>query len=303
MFTKRQLQRVVVVLATVAFCWQLSLRVGQTQRRPAQVRQVNPTFQIPGRSSLANPPVVEEVSAKILPKAVAQGNAQLRVRFAKEERLPRQFVTRLDDRPVTLRDDGQGGDDQAGDGIFSTITKLNLEELQRQQTRVRTFQTQSIPIFRGREIIGQRNLAELLVPIRPGRIIPIFPLGNPDNIDPERSLLVRDPKVVQDPSRTRTACDTSAPGGSSMGKWSFGYLMQQMANTPVTGITPEAFTLRWLKRWKTNQTVNDWSVAARPSIQAQIIDKWPKNSDGSLDLAKAPFRLLAIVNRVDSTLR
>ena len=35
------------------------------------------------------------------------------------------------------------------------------------------------------------------------------------------------------------------------------------------GVTPEAFTLRWLESWKTAQPVNSFNVPARPSIEAR----------------------------------
>ena len=87
-----------------------------------------------------------------------------------------------------------------------------------------------------------------------------------------------------------------------MGVWSFGYLMEQMANTPVTGVTGAQFVRAWLDRWMTAQPVNGFNVGARTMMQAEILDPWIAASGGPgapLDLSKAPFRLLAIVNRLD----
>jgi hypothetical protein len=44
--------------------------------------------------------------------------------------------------------------------------------------------------------------------------------------------------------------------------------------------------------------VNGWTVPPRPGMQ-QIIQNWPKLQNGDLDLKQSPFRLIAIVNRVD----
>jgi hypothetical protein len=87
-----------------------------------------------------------------------------------------------------------------------------------------------------------------------------------------------------------------------MGRWTFGYLMTQMANQPVTGIHPSTFVRKWLDKWMSNQTVNGWTVAQRQKIKTLVIDPWVAASGGPtrpLDLSIAPFKLLAIVNRID----
>jgi hypothetical protein len=105
------------------------------------------------------------------------------------------------------------------------------------------------------------------------------------SVDTARSLMVTNLRVVNNPVRT-------APGGA----WHFGTLMKQMAGT----VAPAQFTLNWLNSWKVAQTINGDTVPARAAIQSQVIDPWLKASGGrSLDLDKAPFRLLAIVNRLD----
>lgn len=108
---------------------------------------------------------------------------------------------------------------------------------------------------------------------------------NQERIIPH-GLLINDVSVVNDPR------------ASNGGTWSFGYLMRGMANTASTGIVPEEFVRRWLAHWQTDQVVNGFTVGQRPDIQA-VIEAWPKTAAGSLDLDKAPFRLLAIVNRLD----
>jgi hypothetical protein len=67
--------------------------------------------------------------------------------------------------------------------------------------------------------------------------------------------------------------------------------------------TPEAapaLTLQLLKHWLTDQTVNGFIVAARPAMQQQLIDIWPKTPNGELDLDRSPLTLQAIVNRIDT---
>src|SRR5262249_59164334 len=67
----------------------------------------------------------------------------------------------------------------------------------------------------------------------------------------------------------------------------------------VTGVQTCALPI-WLQTWQANQTINTFNVPARPNINTQIIQPWLAASGGaSLDLGIAPFRLLAIVNRLD----
>jgi hypothetical protein len=101
----------------------------------------------------------------------------------------------------------------------------------------------------------------------------------------KRELMITDTSVVDDPVR-----------GTGDGAWSFGHLMRQMAPTPDAA---PAFVLQLFQHWLTDQTVNGFTVAARPLVQQQILDIWPKTPSGDLDLDQSPFLLQAIVNRFD----
>ncbi|MEB3222373.1 MAG: hypothetical protein VKS61_09880 [Candidatus Sericytochromatia bacterium] len=104
-------------------------------------------------------------------------------------------------------------------------------------------------------------------------------------IKPAHELMITDLKVVEDPVR-------SAPGGA----WHFGTLMTRMAG----GKNPSQFTRSWLRAWEVDRTVNGDVSPARKAMKQAVTDRWLAASGGaSLDLAKAPFRLLAIVNRLD----
>jgi hypothetical protein len=89
------------------------------------------------------------------------------------------------------------------------------------------------------------------------------------------------------------------------GAWSFGGLIQAMSGTT----NPSRFVVSWMKTWETNQSVNGFTIPARPSIRNEVINPW-KAKDGqpnvaddqwNVNFANAPFRLLAIVNRLDLT--
>lgn len=107
-----------------------------------------------------------------------------------------------------------------------------------------------------------------------------------------KELMITDLSVVNDDR-------TKGPAGP----WSFGGLMTRLAGAT----DPKRFILDWLKTWEAAQTVNGLNVPARSSIRSLVIDGW-KSRDGqagasdaawTMNLANAPFRLLAIVNRID----
>ena len=77
-------------------------------------------------------PQVESVSATPLDSVVAEegaGNARLLVRFVAGTSVKPQVKTVIDDRDVLLRDDGEGGDEVAGDGTFSAIVTIDFNAL------------------------------------------------------------------------------------------------------------------------------------------------------------------------------
>lgn len=116
-----------------------------------------------------------------------------------------------------------------------------------------------------------------------------------------KSLLVTDLSVVEDPARTFDPCHPER--STRLGAWTFGRLMIDMCNQSATGIDPSEFTRRWLRSWQHDLSINFDGVADRnPEIVAQVIADWEQASGGPgapLDLGIAPFRLLAIVNRLD----
>src|ERR1700674_287093 len=128
--------------------------------------------------------------------------------------------------------------------------------------------------------------------------IPLIPPVDFPAVNNNESLLINDVSVVQDKTRTYDGCSASG----SMGKRTFGDLMQQMANQAATGTDPSAFVASWLQTWMSNQTVNGFTSAQRTQINNLVIQPWITRSGGPghpLDLALAPFRLLAIVNRLN----
>lgn len=113
------------------------------------------------------------------------------------------------------------------------------------------------------------------------------------HVTPSRELMVINPEVVNDP--VRTVFNPSSQDARN-GVWSFKHLMENIA--PTAAGAP-AMVETMLNSYTTAQAINGFTVAARPGMQSQVLSSWPRTPDGALDLAHAPLRLLAIVNRFD----
>lgn len=103
-------------------------------------------------------------------------------------------------------------------------------------------------------------------------------------VRPTRELMITSPSVVDDPQRTTGA-----------GSWTFRHLAESMAATPADA---PAMVEAMLTTFTVPQTINGFTVNARPGMQALILANWPR-INGELDLSAAPFTLQAIVNRLD----
>lgn len=108
--------------------------------------------------------------------------------------------------------------------------------------------------------------------------------------------MIRDLSVVEDPERTLDPC---AAGSGVRGPWTFGAIMTAVA-AQAGNDDPAAFVRRWLGTWETDHYINGFFVPSVATVRDIIVDTWPRVAGGdALDLTKAPFRLLAIVNRMD----
>lgn len=123
----------------------------------------------------------------------------------------------------------------------------------------------------------------------------------PIAVDPFKELLVVDEAVVDDPRSLN----------GKNGVWSFRHAIEEM--TPP-GVSTSTFMTDWLATFRITGAINLFPVPARNAgrINKTVLCPWlratPENEcDDScgeckgreLDLAKAPFRLLAVVNRMD----
>src|SRR6202035_4368181 len=83
------------------------------------------------------------------------------------------------------------------------------------------------------------------------------------------------------------------------GAWTFGGVIQGVFGT-TDRTTLSNLVTQWLNQWMTDQTINGDTVLARPFTMSDIVNPWLAASGGAtLDMTKAPFRLTAIVARLD----
>ena len=114
--------------------------------------------------------------------------------------------------------------------------------------------------------------------------------GNP-KIIPDRELLITQPSIVE------------SPRALYPGPWSFGKLMEELVGP---GDAPAAVR-DWLLGWATVQQIDNQFISPRTAVLEKVVVPWQKR-DGFVpatgiewnpNLKNAPFRLLAIVNRLD----
>lgn len=135
--------------------------------------------------------------------------------------------------------------------------------------------------------------------VRTGRDVSSLPLRTACSVDPSRELFITDLSVVNDCNRTGWSNLCQRQRVANQGAWTVGALLQGVFGTTDPDLLSK-LTLKWLGEWKTAKTVNGDTVPARTSVQSLVIDPWLAASGGTtLDLKKAPFRLLAIVARLD----
>lgn len=245
-----------------------------------------------------NPPRVQQATLQLLANPTQIANAVLRVRF-QDQRRSTSIVINGGRVPTLLRDDGKAPDAEPGDGNYAALVKVNAKQYSiEQRRRLQLAQRfKSVPVFEQRQL-------KRWIPFRPSQVTELRTdvptvvdnfTGLPFGVDPASTLLITDVDVVEDPARTYDACTDE---GTPMGPWTFGHLMTEIANHSATGIHPEDFVEHWLEQWTQSQVINTWNIAARTGAQ-DLLDAWPRLPNGRLDLAAAPFRLLAIVNRID----
>jgi hypothetical protein len=252
-----------------------------------------------------NPPIPSDVELTPMEKAgLPDGNAELAIRYENAESLGESVVFDIDRRNYILKRD------EKDPSRFAGMIDFDFDRFQEEQDIRKRIIAESkeskFDVFEGRELVAQEEFGfisrEQLETARNEsvalRILPnliaIPPVGL--GLDPAKTLMITDLSVVQDPERTFDICGNV---GDPDGAWTFKTLMTNMANQSTTYVDPADFVEDWLQSWNTSHTINTFPVPARTRINAKVLNPWPRDSNGKLDLNQSPMRLLAIVNRVD----
>jgi hypothetical protein len=266
---------------------------------PGEREQI--AHQIADRDLSLDPPHTSDIDITPLQNPTDDANAIIRIKFT-ERHLPSSLKIILNERVVTVHDDGRNRDEKAGDGIFTGLAKIDFSDIDRNTQRIEQFvkrdgRVLNQPVFQNRQLVDTVPIQ--LLHLGSDGFHVRFPLAGLSNaVASNQSLIITDGSVVRDPARTYNGCDAIG----SMGKWTFGYLMTQMANQSSTGTDPSTFVSNWLQTWMTDQSINGFTAAQRAQISTEVIQPWITRSGGPgspLNLSLAPFRLLAIVNRLD----
>lgn len=110
-----------------------------------------------------------------------------------------------------------------------------------------------------------------------------------------KALLITDLSVIRDPARTSDPCD--APVGAENRVWTIGHMLKVEAARQ--GRTANDYVASFLNAWATGGVVNGQSVPMDNASGPLVKANWPKDAMGRYLLHKAPFKLIAIVSRLD----
>jgi len=251
-----------------------------------------------------NPPLPFEVELTPLESAgLPEGNAELAIRYENAETLGDTVVFAIDKREYRLKRDAK--DPKRFASLIDFDFDRFVEEQKARKELIAETKEKTTLQFDGRELVKETDfgfIAPEVVEEARARMAPISiraidiqfpPLPG---MTPDKTLMITDLSVVQDPTRTFDLCGNV---GDPDGAWTFKTLMTEMANESSTGVNPAEFVEDWLLSWDVAHTINTFPVPARSRIRTLVLDPWPRDADGRLDLNQSPMRLLSIVNRVD----
>ncbi len=243
-------------------------------------------------------PVAEYLILTPLERPDSDGStAQMNITYERHERIPASFPIYVEGKPHTAK--------RVGNNEYSVRIPFDFDAFVAEQERRKDLAPRlgKVPVFTGREITSHRPVAFLDPKILKQQIRTRSPIrvdadvvrAFSGTVYPEMSLLVNATPVVDDPQRTYDVCTNA---GNPNGAWTFKRLMENIANEPVTGVNAADMVEDWVNSLGVNQTINSFPVDATTRA-AKLLNHWPRDIDGRLDLAHSPFRLLAIVNRLD----
>lgn len=280
------------------------------------LKEPGPSNTLAEPSFIQAPPPASEVSLFSLDQPKSDGrNAVIMMTFEGVTGLDSVISTNFEGKTVAINDLGELPDQESGDGIYSAFLNFDFDKQNEQESafedRLAKTEVTNVAQFSGRAFINSKAFSQsaaaqpvFLEPISliDGTVIrqftpkfdfvPTIPVTHDEN----RSLMITSGNVIADSSRTFDLCDVDGDGslGSVNGAWSFKTLMSNMSGS----VSPQDFTHNWLRQWMETQSVNSFDIDPRTKIQ-DFFPGWDGVYASSLDMDQLPFRLLAIVNRID----
>lgn len=253
-------------------------------------------------------------------------NLIFRVQYEYDGKLPEQIrIYSASNIELTFKDDGVFPDITAGDKKYAAYKKETLN------TMVSTIQNMEAALTNKGYLLHftGHNGTSVSASGFPHFDLDHFSQYEEIEIDPrlldvmtcettikkENSLFITDLAIVEDQTRTY---NVNTGVGNPNGAWTFGTLMDNIENNlHATGLN--GFLKDWVIQWTTSQTVNGQTIASRDFALDNLIIPWlakangiaantitPDNwesiwnatTDNNLKTT-APFKLTAIVNRID----
>lgn len=228
------------------------------------------------------------------------------------------FTAILDGVKTVFNDQGLEADIEAGDGIFSAFVRIDENQQLRDEIaflkRADNAGTQQVKVFSGRSLvevksfdlqdsfeqiseprktISIKGLEAIRIPSFVGNLTPI-----PFTGDENKVLGINNPAVVSHPSFTYDPCDTDGTGNNidPDNDWSFKTLMANL--NQGTGLTTQEYIHEWLRNWMTSTSFNGFVIPSRTGVM-DYFSGWDGVNASTLDINNLPFRLLAVMNRLD----
>ncbi|SMF20011.1 hypothetical protein SAMN02745866_01240 [Alteromonadaceae bacterium Bs31] len=237
------------------------------------------------------------------------------------------FVSVIDGKKILFNDFGKEADVREDDGIFSGFAKVDFEGIEKYDARLKQSLDRKdgflIKTFSGRVVKKTRKtnfnelqfelekqlLQDSLLNARELKLanglvafnrpsLSVLLSAIPFTADENKVLGINTPSVVAHPDFTYDPCDTDGTGNDSDpdAPWSFKMLMSKL--NQGTGLSDQEFIHEWLMNWRVNGNINGFTINARPNI-IDYFSGWDGANAATLDIDNLPFRLLAVMNRLD----
>ncbi|GAA4448687.1 hypothetical protein [Rurimicrobium arvi] len=227
---------------------------------------------------------------------------------------------------ITFFDNGTNADNVPHDGIYSAFVLENIANFRSEMIARDAAITANGGFIEFTGHSGQRitEIEHFDVGVFDGGTPAKIPSGMfkvrlCETIKRENSLFITDLSVVANIARTYNPATAT---GNIDGKWTFGQMFKNMTGT--TGIPVKNLLKSWVKNWTQDITVNYQTVEKRGDVFELLIAPWLRKAGATIpagaesasnwdwesawdqtavtgeNLCKyAPFKLTAIVNRID----